>query len=329
MSNYLYEAVDAGGSRNKGSLNVLDQSEALRRIKEMGLFPTWVRPVAAEAPRTKAAAVRQRARFSLQMNIGRIKPAALTVFTRQLATLVDVGMPLLRGLRLLHEQEENREMKRIISEVARTVETGGTMSEALAQHPAECLTGFMLNMVRAGEAGGILEQVLKLPGGFPMEEKRRKLDKGKVKAAMFYPVAVMVVAAGILTLLMTYVIPKFKEVFEGMSNGRPLPAFTVFVLNVSEAFKDHFLTLGIVAIGLFAACSPDSHRNRAAGGLTGASSPCRSWASFRAKFRWRVLPVRWARCWAAACPFCRRYPLSRKPPATSWSARWFQKFMTT
>src|SRR5580698_4480836 len=165
MSNYVYEAVDAAGLRNKGSLNVLDQSEALKRIKEMGLFVTSVQPTPAPAARTRSLTDRKTKQFSLHMSIGRIKPAALTVFTRQLATLVDVGMPLLRGLRLLHEQEENRELKRVIAEVARTVEGGGTMSEALAQHP-KVFNRLYVNMVRAGEAGGILEQVLRRQAEF-------------------------------------------------------------------------------------------------------------------------------------------------------------------
>lgn len=247
MSNYLYEAVDAAGFRSKGTLDVLDQSEALKRVREMGLFPTWVG--LAGHVRSRTAPERKRRQLGLRMNIGRIKPAALTVFTRQLATLVDVGMPLLRGLKLLQEQEENRELKRVISEIARTVEGGGTMSEALAQHP-RVFNRLYINMVRAGEAGGILEQVLRRQAEF-MEKAQR--IKGRVKAAMFYPVAVMTMAAGIVTLLLVYVIPKFKEVFEGMLNGKPLPAFTQLVLNISEAFKDHFVAIGLAGLAAFAA----------------------------------------------------------------------------
>jgi type IV pilus assembly protein PilC len=244
MSNYLYEAVDATGLRNKGSLDVLDQSEAIRRIKEMGLFPMWVRQAATAPVRSQAALTRKRSQFSLRMNIGRIKPATLTTFTRQLATLVDVGMPLLRGLRLLHEQEENRAMKHVIAEIARTVEGGGTMSEALAQHP-KLFNRLYVNMVRAGEAGGILEQVLRRQAEFL--EKAARI-KGKIKAAMFYPAAVMLVAAGIITLLLTFVIPRFQSVFEGLLNGKPMPAFTLFVMHISEVFKNHFFVVGIGAL---------------------------------------------------------------------------------
>ena len=101
MSNYLYEAVDAGGLRSQGALDVTDQSEALKRIREMGLFPTTVRQAMPFLPRRQPLAVRKMFQIPRWMSEGRIKPAVLAVFTRQMATLVDVGMPLLRGLRLL------------------------------------------------------------------------------------------------------------------------------------------------------------------------------------------------------------------------------------
>jgi type IV pilus assembly protein PilC len=249
MSNYLYEAVDAGGLRSKGSLDVMNQSEALRRIKEMGLFPLLVRETVTAPFRARPAAVRKRSTMNLRLGAGRIKPAALTVFTRQLATLVDVGMPLLRGLRLLHEQEGNREFKRVIAAVAQTVETGGSMSEALSGHP-KVFSKLYINMVRAGEAGGILEQVLKRQAEF-MEKAMR--IKGKIKAAMFYPAAVVLVAVGIITLLMTFVIPRFKLVFADLLPGGQMPAFTVLVMNISDLIRSHILLAGLVLVAAFTA----------------------------------------------------------------------------
>lgn len=247
MSNFIYEAVDAGGLRSKGSLDVLDQSEALRRIKEMGLFPTMIRLASTAPTRTRSTTVRKTRQFSVQLGTGRVKPAALTVFTRQLATLVNVGMPLLRGLRLLQEQEGNPVLKHVISEIARTVETGGTMSEALAAHP-KVFSPLYVNMVRAGELGGVLEEVLRRQAEF-MEKGMR--IKGKIKAAMFYPAAVMVVAAAIVALLMVFVVPRFQAVFDGMLNGRPMPVFTVAVFKVSAIVKDHILVTGGVLLAAF------------------------------------------------------------------------------
>ena len=240
MSNYFYEAVDAGGLRSQGLLEVADQSMALRRIREMGLFPTKVQPATAvPRPQKVARPARPLPRWLTER---RIKPAELTAFTRQLTTLVDVGMPLLRGLKLLREQEENRTLKRIIGEIAQRVETGGSLSEALAAHP-KVFSPLYVNMVKAGEAGGVLELVLRRQAEFM--EKAQKI-KGKVKAAMFYPVSVLLVAAGIMTLLMTFVIPRFKEVFQGMLGNRGLPAFTQAVMSVSDVFKNHFLMLALV-----------------------------------------------------------------------------------
>jgi len=249
MSNYLYEAIDAGGLRSHGTLEVADQNEALRRIREMGLFPTKVWQSLSARPRMKSPTGRKTFRLPRWMTERPVKPAALAVFTRQLATLVDVGMPLLRGLRLLQEQEENRTLRRVISETAREVEAGGTLSEALAAHP-RVFSRLYVNMVKAGETGGIVELVLKRQADFL--EKALRI-KGKIKAAMFYPMAVLVVAAAIITLLLAFIIPRFQAVFDGLLNGRPMPAFTLAVLKISDVFKSHFLAVGMALLFLIVA----------------------------------------------------------------------------
>ena len=197
----------------------------------MGLFPIRVKPAAASESAAQAAG--QNIPLPAWLTRARIKPAALAVFTRQLATLVDVGMPLLRGLRLLQEQEENRTLKRVIAEVAQTVETGGTLSEALAAHP-RVFSPLYMNMVKAGETGGMLEEVLRRQAEFM--EKALK-SRAKSRPRCFIRVAVLFVAAGILTLLMVFIIPRFQEVFEGLLNGRPMPAFTLAVLRISGVSK--------------------------------------------------------------------------------------------
>ena len=247
MSSYCYEAVDAGGLKTQGTLDVTDQSEALRRIKEMGLFPTRVAPPTPFRRRQrKAFAVPKMLKLQVRMPGGRIKPAVLAVFTRQLATLIEVGMPLMRGLRILQEQTENHALKRVIADVAAAIEGGGTLSEALAAHP-RVFSPLYVNMVKAGEMGGVLEVALRRQAEFM--EKALKI-KGKIKAAMFYPVAVLVVATGILALLTVFVIPRFQAIFDGLLNGRPMPPFTVLVLKISDVFKSHFLTVGMVGLAL-------------------------------------------------------------------------------
>ncbi len=246
MNSYAYEAVDAAGASSAGVLEVASQSEAVRRIKEMGLFPLRV----AQRPQSRLPRVRAKSRargqngsFSIALFGERVKPAALTVLTRQIATLVDAGLPLLRGLRILEQQESNRTLKRILGEVGEGIEAGSQFSEAIAAHP-KVFNRLYLNMVRAGELGGALELTLRRLAEFM--EKAQKI-KSKVKSAMFYPAAVMLVATAIMGLMLVFVIPRFKEVFSGLTGGAPLPAFTTLVLNISDFTKHHFV-LALLAL---------------------------------------------------------------------------------
>jgi type IV pilus assembly protein PilC len=257
MPKYSYVALDAHGKETKGTIEVASQNEAIGRVKEMGFFPTKI--VESEKPqektarkKTKSAARpaggKKKGSLDIQIKIpgltGRVKPKVLTAFTRQLATLVDAGLPLLRGLRVLEKQERNAALRGILGELALAIEGGSTFSEALAQHP-KVFNRLFVNMVKAGELGGVLEVVLKRLAEF--SEKAQKI-KGKVKAAMFYPIAVLIVATGIMILLLTFVIPRFQGVFEGM--GVTMPKFTLFVLAVSAAVKDHFFVTSM-CVGAF------------------------------------------------------------------------------
>ena len=260
MPKFSYVAMDSRGKETKGTLEVANQNEAIGRLKEMGYFPTKV----VETDKTKdkktdakgKASGKPGAKKSGSINIripglgGKVKPKILTVFTRQLATLVDAGLPLLRGLRVLEKQERNATLKDVISKLAISIEGGSTFSEALAQHP-KIFNKLYVNMVKAGELGGVLEVVLQRLAEFM--EKAQKI-KGKVVAAMFYPVAVMVVAVSILAVLMIWVVPKFKEIFKDMLPGKGLPAFTQLVLGISDMIANNFLftAAGVIAfvIGL-------------------------------------------------------------------------------
>jgi len=259
MPKFNYVAMDQHGKETKGTLEVGSQNEAIGRVKEMGLFPTKIVEIDKAKDKPEKAAGGKPAKGAkggkkgggMNLNIkipglsGKVKTKVLTTFTRQLATLVDAGLPLLRGLRVLEKQERNPTLKSIIAELALAIEGGSTFSEALAQHP-KVFNRLFVNMVKAGELGGVLEVVLTRLSEFM--EKAQKI-KGKVIAAMFYPCAVLVVATGILIILMVKVVPSFKAVFEGMLEGRQLPAFTRLVLGISAMVKDHILeTLGIVVV---------------------------------------------------------------------------------
>jgi type IV pilus assembly protein PilC len=255
MPKFSYVAMDQKGKEQKGTIEVATQNEAINRIKEMQLFPTKIVEVGqAKAKGEKKSAPAGRARgkkkggaMSINIKIpglgGGVKSKVLTTFTRQLATLVDAGLPLLRGMRVLEKQERNPTLKGIIGDLSEAVEGGSTFSEALAQHP-KVFNRLYVNMVKAGELGGVLEVVLNRLAEF--QEKAQKI-KGKVIAAMFYPIAVMVVAVAIMGILVVVVIPKFKEVFAGLGEGRPLPAFTQLVMAISDTVRNHmFMTTLVV-----------------------------------------------------------------------------------
>ncbi|HKI70101.1 MAG TPA: type II secretion system F family protein, partial [Verrucomicrobiae bacterium] len=175
MPKFSYVAMDKGGKETKGTLDVASQNEAIGRVKEMGLFPTKIVEVEKKAKgkadkKGKAAAGKTAGKkkgggvnVNFQIKIpglsGRVKSKVLTTFTRQLATLVDAGLPLLRGLRVLEKQERNVTLKSILGELALAIEGGSTFSEALAQHP-KVFNRLFVNMVKAGELGGVLEVVL-------------------------------------------------------------------------------------------------------------------------------------------------------------------------
>jgi len=252
MPKFNYVAMDSRGKETKGTLDVGSQADAINRLKEMGFFPTKV--VEAEKPRKKddkkggsapaAGGGGGKKGMSFQIKIpglgGKVKAKVLTTFTRQLATLVDAGLPLLRGLRVLQKQERNPTLKNILGDLSLSIEGGSTFSEGLAQHP-KVFNKLFVNMVRAGELGGVLEIVLNRLSEFM--EKAEKI-KGKVVAAMFYPVAVMIVAVGILALLMIVVVPKFQAIFSDLLGEGQMPAFTMFVLNISNAIKTKTILVG-------------------------------------------------------------------------------------
>ena len=248
MPKFNYVAMNQRGKEEKGTLDVASQNEAINRLKDMGFFPTKVTEATAEPKKgakgkkggKKPAKAKKKGKKG-DINIpmpkflqGKVKTKVLTTFTRQLATLVDAGLPLLRGLRVLGKQERNPALKGIIEELAVAIEGGSTFSEGLAQHP-KTFNKLFINMVKAGEMGGVLEVVLNRLSEFM--EKAEKI-KGKVVAAMFYPAAVMVVAGLILLLLMVVVVPKFKQIFADMLEGEPLPDFTQIVMNISDYIKD-------------------------------------------------------------------------------------------
>ena len=149
----------------------------------------------------------------------RIKPKLLMIFTRQLATLIDSGLPLLRSLTVLGKQERDVVLRETVNKLSEGVQGGSTFSDSLAQHPA-IFNDLYVNMVKAGELGGVLEVVLTRLAEF--QEKATKI-RNKVKAAMVYPIIVMIMAVAIMVFLLIFIVPKFEAIFHDMLGDKPLP----------------------------------------------------------------------------------------------------------
>ncbi len=270
MPRFAYTAFDARGTEKSGLLDAPDVKQVALILRGQGLFPTEVaqaavaerkverdlqaraKPAPSVRPglgdggrpgstrsRTIGSGLKMQLRLPFTSIVG---PKELAGFTRQLATLLRAGMPLLRGLEVLARQERSPAFRRVMEGLIEAIKSGGTLSEAMAQHP-RVFDRLYLSMVKAGEAGGVLDVVLDRLARF--QEKSLQL-KGKITAAMVYPLIVMTVAVLILAGLLVFVVPKFKQIFADLLKGAPLPPLTQFVLTISEAVKNHTL----VALGL-------------------------------------------------------------------------------
>ncbi len=249
MARFTYVALDVKGKEVTGEVESDSSTNAVSRIREMGLFPTNVAEARKSAPKAAPGQPAPRAaRKGMSVNIrlpggGGVKSKVLTTFTRQLATLIDAGLPLLRGLGVLRNQEKHPVLKRTLGNLAEAVEAGSTFSEALAQHP-KVFNKLYVNMVRAGEAGGVLDVTLNRLADF-MEKAQR--IKSKVISAMVYPTVVICVAMAILFFLMTVIVPKFEAIFSDLLGGSELPPLTQFVMGVSRLVTERYLlVIGVV-----------------------------------------------------------------------------------
>ena len=248
MPIFQYTAMDASGKEQKGQHEAASEEAVASFLKEQGMFPTSMKPLAKVGNEKKEEAKGAAAAKGLSINLGPVvmKGKDLTVFTRQLAILLDAGLPLIRSLKTLERQAKNPAVKTIIGKVAASVEGGSTFSEALAQHP-KSFDKLYLNMIRAGEAAGKLELILTRLAGF--REKAAKIA-GKVKSAMVYPAIVLTIAIGITIFLMIFIVPKFEVMFTEMLDGAQLPAITRFVMGVSRWLQNNIIIAVVIVVVL-------------------------------------------------------------------------------
>lgn len=256
MPRYTYVALDARGQESTGLVDANSTNEAIGQLRQAGYFPTNVfeegkgtaREVKAVKQKTKAVRVAAPAGQRKEIVLFQrktVKPRVLMIFTRQLATLIDAGLPLLRALTVLAKQERDKVLQRTIGSLGDAVQGGSTFSEGLAQHP-KIFNDLYVNMVRAGELGGVLELVLTRLAEF--QEKAQKI-KNKVVAAMVYPIIVMVLAIAIMAFLLVFIVPRFEQIFKDMLGDKPLPGITLFVIGVSNGVKNHWpIIIGVIFV---------------------------------------------------------------------------------
>ena len=245
MAKFEYKAMNSKGKEITGVIDSDDQSSAIQKLRNKGLFPTNVYPArGSEQGRSTLQTAGKKESFFEKLNnisIGTgVSKKDIVILSRQLAVLIDAGLPLLRSLGVLSEQEKNKQLKNVVLDLSYSVEGGSTFSEALASHP-KVFNKLFVNMVKAGEIGGVLDVVLNRLAEFA--EKAQKLQ-AKVKSAMIYPTVVLTFAMGILAFLMAVIVPKFAEMFIEMEIE--LPPMTAILIGISDFFRSRWYVIVII-----------------------------------------------------------------------------------
>ena len=237
MPAFTYEAVDTQGKKIKADIDAASQQEAVEKIRALNLHPSNVTPKSGKTgglgtPVSAAGGKKKGGGFSLNW---RVKPKELTAFTRQFATLLDAGLPVVRSLDILHNQLKPGKLKTAVGDVKEDVEGGSSLSESLGKHPT-VFDKLYVNMIRAGEAGGVLDEILERLADY--REKAQRLQQ-KIVGALVYPAAVIFIAGCILSFIMIFIIPKFEQMFKEMDIGE-LPAPTQLLMAISKTMLNYW-----------------------------------------------------------------------------------------
>lgn len=240
MTMFAYTALAKDGRKTTGTLAAESRAAALAQMNKQGLFPVTLDQAADGA----AAAKKARAAAAATAPIGKVSNKAVEAFTRELANLLAGGVPLSRAMALLRREASNPNAKRLWGEIHDDVVGGSALADALAKFPATFSTVYIA-MIRAGEAGGFLDVVLSQIADFRTREQDLK---GKVKAAMIYPIILGCLTVGVLIFLLTFFIPRFSGIFQQF--GSNLPALTLFIIGASNIVKHYapFVAVGVIAL---------------------------------------------------------------------------------
>src|SRR5512132_1825804 len=225
---YAYKVRDRGGNLISGTLVADNEALVLQRLREQGLTPLEVG--------------KQGRGFNIELTKKKVKLKELSVFSRQFATMINSGLPILRALSILADQTSNGELARVLNECRLDIEQGSSLSAAIQKHP-KVFNDLYVSMVKSGETGGSLDSVLlRLADMIENEVKLR----GKIKSAMTYPIAVVALVSLIMAAMLLFVVPQFKSIYGQLGGTLPMP--TRVLLMVSDVFKKFWY---IVLIGIF------------------------------------------------------------------------------
>ena len=235
MAEFVWEARGKAGELRKGVMEAETENTVQARLRQQQLNPTKVRR------RIKA--------LNLKIGSG-VGQKDLVTFTRLFATMIDAGLPIVQCLDILQNQTDNRAFSDVLRDVKASVEQGSTFSDSLRRHP-KVFDALYTNLVQAGEVGGILDTILNRLAVYI--EKSMKLRR-QLRGAMVYPTAVLIIFSGVLTVMLTFVIPSFKKMFADFGAKDDLPALTKAVMAVSEGFVSNivYVILGVIGLSVFA-----------------------------------------------------------------------------
>ncbi len=239
MPKFEYTGKTVGGQVTKGEIEAPNINQAAMMLRRQRIIPSAI---------TEKKGGLSSLQKGLEIKIpglGGIKTKELVVFTRQFATMIDAGLPLVQCLDILASQQQNKEFQKVLFDVKASVEEGSTLADALRKHP-KVFDALFVNLIAAGEVGGILDTILNRLSAFM--EKAEKL-KSKIKGALTYPVVVIVIAALVVSGLLIWVVPIFEDMFS--SFGKALPAPTQLVVNMSDFLRSSwYILLGALALTL-------------------------------------------------------------------------------
>ena len=243
MAKFKYIALDKEGRELSGVIESTSENRARKELAAQGFSVSRIAEVAAIASDKKATAAKAKKPL---FGTG-VKKENITVFSRQLSTLLKAGLPLLRALEVIGRQEKNPYFKAVVEQLADNVRTGNKFSDGLSQHP-KIFDKLYVNMAKAGEAGGVLDVVLDRLSTF--QEKALKTTN-KVKSAMVYPIVIMGIAVAIVAILMIFVVPQFQKIFTDMLKGNArMPALTQMIIDISDFMKENYILTGLIIVGV-------------------------------------------------------------------------------